>query len=133
MTDKEFAEAFENGLIPKEQFKHADHLRLDWYYGTTAGFEEGSRKVAAGIKAFAERNNLGGLYHETITMFWLSEIYQAIPTCPAGTFAEFAEKNPWLREKTYISSFYSAELLHAEKARKDCVQPDVPARRRPAR
>jgi N-formylglutamate deformylase len=129
MTDQEFATAFENGHIPKEEFRHVDHLRLAWHYGTVAGFEDAARKVAAGIKRFAERNNLGGLYHETITMFWVSEIYRVIPSCPAASFAEFAEKNPWLKDKNYIFSFYSEQVLYSEKARKEWVAPDIKERK----
>jgi len=124
MTDEEFLKAFENGEIEAAQFRHPDHLRLAWCYARYLPFQEGAQKVAEGIKQFAARNNAGGLYHETITMFWVSEIYKAVPFCPAPSFIRFVEKNPWLRDKTYINRFYSEELLKTDQAKREWVNPD---------
>jgi hypothetical protein len=122
MTDDAFLEAFETGILPKEDFPHGAHLRLAWICLRRDGFVRGSVRVIAGIQAFARLHGATGLYHETVTRAWLALIAGAGVEQPA-TFDAFLAGHPELRGRA-LDRHYSPETLASDAARVRFVPPD---------
>jgi hypothetical protein len=57
-------------------------------------------------------------YHETITMFYISVVADAVNKSQSGaTFEEFILKNSFLFDKNTISKYYSKDRLYCDEAR----------------
>ncbi|HET9315404.1 MAG TPA: hypothetical protein VFQ51_07420 [Vicinamibacteria bacterium] len=126
MSDDEFLAAFEACTLPKEEFSHRQHVRLAWLYLGRNEFVDASRLVADGIKRFAARYGVTGLYHETITQAWLRLIADGRKRTLVGadTFAGFMEANPTLSTKGALDPYYAPETLKTDEARARFVAPD---------
>jgi hypothetical protein len=127
MTDHEFLTAFETGdyhLLAG--FPHAAHIRLAWLYLRDRGWDEGTRKIREGIQKLAIAHGATRKYHETVTLFWAHVVNIHIVDNPhIADFAQFAERNPRLFDKSLINLHYSPETLWSENARRDWVEPDL--------
>jgi hypothetical protein len=123
MSDQEFLAAFEEGRL--DSFRHIDHIRMAWIYLSTSDFERATVCITSGIRSFAAIKNATGLYHETITLFWIYAVAGAIDQKPADSFAEFISWNPELTRKDYLFDFYSKELVMSDAARGAWVLPDL--------
>jgi hypothetical protein len=125
VSDEQFLAAFEACTLPKEDFPHREHVRLAWLYLGRHDFADASRRVVDGIKRFAARHDVPGLYHETITRAWLRLIADARRRVPgAGSFAAFLEANPQLAAKGALDAYYDPETLKSGEARASYVAPD---------
>lgn len=122
MNDQAFLAAFENGTL--HPFQHRDHIRIAWLYLRRDGWEKGYEHIGKGIRHFAATHGATRKYHETITRFWATAVYQAL--CDSGDdFSTFEAHHPYLFDKDYIRQYYSVILLSAEKARQEWVEPDL--------
>lgn len=132
-TDQEFCEAFESQRIPKEWFRHREHIRVAWIYTTRYPEEAAVSRMAHGIRAFAKHYGVEGKYHHTITLAWMLLVRQAVDASPmAADFASFAAANPRLLNVSLLADYYSAELLQSDVARAEWVEPDRCPLPRPA-
>jgi hypothetical protein len=123
MSDQDFLAAFEDGRL--DSFKHIDHIRMAWIYLVAYDFERAMQFITSGIKNFAAIKNVTGLYHQTITLFWVYMVAGAVDQTPATDFAEFISRNPQLTRKDYLFEFYSKELVTSDAARKAWISPDL--------
>lgn len=123
MSDQEFIASFEQGRL--EQFRHRDHIRMAWIYLTSQGYPQAVEAITSGIRAFAASKNATGLYHETITLFWIYSVAEAIEITTAETFEEFISHNENLTRKEYLFEFYTRELVMSAEARSTWVPPDL--------
>jgi hypothetical protein len=123
MSDQEFLAAFEDGRL--DSFKHIDHIRMAWIYLVAYDFERAMQFITSGIKNFATIKNATGLYHQTITLFWVYMVAEAVDQTRANDFAEFISRNPHLTRKDYLFEFYSKELVMSDAARKAWISPDL--------
>ena len=131
-TEKELlnvVEAFENGTIAREDWGHAEHLIVAFFYALDNDFETALGKMRAGIfnllKAFEVDLTKEMPYHETMTVFWIRTVfdfsnsengYSIVEAC-----AEMIEKF----DKNYPLKFYSHEFLFSDEARKKYLEPDM--------
>lgn len=125
MTDDAFLAAFEGGSLAKEAFHHREHVRLAWLCLGRHGLAGGSERFIAGLRAFASRHGVPGLYHETITRTWIRLVWAALGATSHGGFDDFLARHPSLLDKDHLRAFYSAERLAAEEARRAFVAPDL--------
>jgi len=126
MTDDDFLSAFEGGTLPKDAFHHREHVRLAWLCLGRQGLPAGSERFIAGLRAFAARHGVSGLYHETITRGFLHLVWVALGGSGNGRgFDDFVARHPALLDKERLRAFYSAERLASEAARRDFVVPDL--------
>ncbi|MFN8371722.1 MAG: hypothetical protein U0694_02435 [Anaerolineae bacterium] len=124
MNDHEFLHAFESGHL--HTFPHRDHIRMAWLYLRTCDENTALRKVRQGIRQLAAALGASGKYHETLTVFWVKAVRNAM-TADAADFAAFEAKHPELFDAGYVKQFYSDGLLWSEAARQSWVEPDVKA------
>jgi len=107
VDDREFARAFENGLVGPSEFHHASHLRLALaYLAETASVDEATERMAAALRRFAAAAGHAEKYHHTLTVFWMRAVAQ-------------------LLDKDLPRRHYSAERLASEAARQSWVEPDL--------
>jgi hypothetical protein len=126
MTDGDFLAAFEGGTLPKDAFHHREHIRLAWLCLGREGLSAGSERFSAGLRAFAARHGVSGLYHETITRGWIHLVWVALGASRnGGGFDDFVARHPQLLDKERLRAFYSAERLASEEARRSFLVPDL--------
>jgi hypothetical protein len=126
MTDEELVAAFESTALPADQFTHAAHVRVAWWYvAHTTSFPDALLRFATALRRFADAKGATGKYHETVTVAWMLIIADRVSAHPASDWTEFAAMHPDLFEKaSVLGKYYRAETLASERARRGFVLPD---------
>jgi hypothetical protein len=123
--DEDFLAAFEAGRIGKGDFHHRDHVRLAFLYLRGHGPAEGAQRMREGIRSFAAANGVPGLYHETLTTFWVRAVQAARRADPAAPdFETFARRHPELLDKDLVRRHYREGTIESERARMQWIEPD---------
>jgi hypothetical protein len=134
MTDEELVQAFEAATLPADQFPHATHVRVAWWYLKRYPLGEALTRFTAALKHFAARHGVTGLYHETITVAYVLLIAERLGTSRGLSWAEFRAAHPELlaRRPAILDRYYDPQTLQSPRARHGFVMPDrvypVPAR-----
>ena len=124
-TDEAFLAAFEAGAIPKADFHHREHVRLAWLYLRRHGPADAIQRMREGIRRFAASHDVPGLYHETLTTFWVLAVEEAHRADPeALDFESFARRHPELLDKDLVRRYYREGTIDSEKARTEWIEPD---------
>src|SRR5438309_305902 len=77
MSDAEIltlVDRLERCLLGKEAFHHRDHLAVVVVYLYSADIETAMDRMRSSLKRFAAHHGVTGLYHETLTRFWLRQV-----------------------------------------------------------
>lgn len=80
--DRAFLTRFRSGRMPKQEFHHAEHVRLAWLLLAEAPLLQALLDFRALLKAFAARHGADGLYNETITCFYMLLIREHMDRLP---------------------------------------------------
>ena len=126
MTDAEIltlADRLERCLLAKDEFNHRDHLTVAVVYLYGAGFETAAERMRASLKRFAAHHGVGGLYHETLTRFWLQQVEMRLDRrlCLVDSVRKIQGQ---LNQKDLCFEYYSRERIQSQEAREAWVQPD---------
>lgn len=130
MNDRDFVAAFEACTLPNGDFHHRDHVRLAWIYLNELPPAAALARFTKSLKRFAQAQSADGLYHETITWAYLLLIHERMARRVSGeaadTFEGFAAAHPDLLtwKPSILESYYQAETLGSELARRVFVMPD---------
>lgn len=121
---------FENGTILREDWRHAEHLTVAFYYASHHDFETALGKMRGGIfnllNAFGVDLSKEMPYHETLTVFWMQTIFDVIESQKEKSFIETANKVLEVGgDKDLPLKFYSRELLFSDEARKNYFAADL--------
>lgn len=124
----ELLERFEDLSLPAERFRHEDHLRLAWHITGQFTLNESIERFVSGLKRFAAHNGAPGLYHETVTLFYLYEIYarrHRLP--PTQTWEDFRSHNAdlFVSHREFIARHYPEELLSTAAAKSHFIPPSL--------
>jgi hypothetical protein len=113
----------ERCLLTKEQFHHRDHLTVAVVYLYASDLELALGRMRNTLKRFAEHHGLSGLYHETLTRFWLQQVDLRIDRnqCLAESVRRIQEQ---LNDKNLVFEYYSSERIESQEAREKWVHPD---------
>ena len=68
----------ERCLLAKEEFHHRDDLAVAVVYLYASDLEDNNRSHAQQFERFAAHHGVTGLYHETLTRFWLIQVEQRL-------------------------------------------------------
>ncbi|HEX2115425.1 MAG TPA: hypothetical protein VHM01_13545 [Alphaproteobacteria bacterium] len=118
MTDAEFIAALENCSLPSSEFHHAAHVRAAYIYLRGGGFVEAIARMSAMVQRYAAGHGKAGLYHETVTVAFLSLINERLHRCgDAGCWSAFAAENPDLLDGRILHRYYRPETLKTQVAR----------------
>jgi hypothetical protein len=126
MTDEQLVAAFEACELSGEEFSHAAHVRVAWWYLRTHGFDEALQRFRTTLLRFAASQGATGKYHETITVAYMALIADRLRATPELPWPEFVERHPDLLARTpsILAGYYSDEALRSERARREFVAPD---------
>lgn len=125
MTD-DLIRRFEDGTLAPAEFHHRDHVRLAWLYLEEEPPLKALARFTEGLKHFASRHGLEGLYHETITWAYLLLIHERRARTHGKTWEEFEAGNADLLtwKPSVLDRYYRAETLASDLARRVFVMPD---------
>ena len=133
MTDDDFLAALESCCIDPAAFNHEGHLRAGFLYLQRHDFADALGGMRRAIRTFAASIGKDGLYHETITMAFMTLINERLAAEPAIAWQEFASRHRDLFDGTALSQHYSRERLKHPLARTAFLLPDrAPQRDRAA-
>ena len=117
---------FLSGEQDPASFHHADHVRVAFELLQRRPFLRAAQIYVRQVQRLAERAGNAQVYHETVTIAFLSAINERMSAHPGGTFESFARENPELMEKSALSRWYSKEQLASPLARQTFVLPSPP-------
>ncbi len=121
---------FEAATIPRDKWKHAEHLIVALYYVSHYDVERAIEKMRSGILNLLANGFKVDLskempYHETITVFWIRTVaafHASSNGKPIGEkIAEMVERF----NNDYLLSFYSRERLFSDEARARFIESDL--------
>jgi hypothetical protein len=127
MTDAEIltlVDRLERCLLGKEKFHHRDHLAVAVVYLYSADIETSMDRMRASLKRFAAHHGVSGLYHETLTRFWLLQVDQRLDLglCMRDSVKNIQEQ---LSDKNLAFEYYSRERIDSKEAREKWIEPDL--------
>jgi hypothetical protein len=113
----------ERCLLDKTEFHHRDHLAVAAMYLYSSDFESALDRMRATLKRFAAHHQVSGLYHETLTRFWLQQVEASLDRklCLAESVRKVQEQ---LGDKNLAFEYYSRELINSQEAKQKWVPPD---------
>jgi len=76
------------------------------------------------LKRFAGHHHVSGLYHETLTRFWLRQVEAKLDRrlCLAASVNQIQEQ---LGDKNLAFDYYSRERIDSKEARETWLEPDL--------
>ena len=127
MTDDDFADAFETGNLLPAEFDHRAHLRAAFCLVHRRPFLEACIAMRDGVRDIARRAGRPGLYHETITVAFMSIVAQRVADRPDIAWNDFVAAHPDLTERALLARWYTRAALESDPARARFVMPDAPS------
>jgi hypothetical protein len=125
MTDDQFIEDFESGRLTAEEFDHAAHIRAAVCYLSRHPFLEACIAMRDGLQSFARRIGKPGLYHETITIAFMSLVSERMGRNAGLSWADFTARNLDLLDKNLLARYYRPETLASPLSRSRFLLSDV--------
>ncbi len=123
-----FLIAFENGTYPAAQWKHAEHLALAACYLYAMPMEAATDRARDRIRAYNEaqggQNTEDAGYHETLTVFWLTLIDDALDRSLPRAAAARAIVERFASRRDIFCEYYSFDVLKSHEARARWIPPD---------
>src|ERR1051326_192311 len=125
MSDAEIltlVDRLERCLLAKEEFHHRDHLAVAVVYLYSADMEAAMDRMRASLKRFAAHHGVTGLYHETLTRFWLRQVEMRLDRglCLRDSVSSIQEQ---LSDKNLAFESYSRERVDSRDAREKGIEP----------
>ncbi|HST50743.1 MAG TPA: hypothetical protein VLJ61_01940 [Pyrinomonadaceae bacterium] len=119
---------FESCEFAPTQFKHREHLTVALCYLLRLSDEEALGRMRQSLFRFVEAHGINpGLYHETLTLFWLKRVRAFIESeGERRTLAELA--NALVEacgDSRLIYEYYSKALVDSDDAKKGWAGPDL--------
>lgn len=114
----------ERCLLGKEEFHHRDHLAVAVVYLYSADIETAMDRMRASLKRFAAHHGVNGLYHETLTRFWLRQVETLLDRglCLRDSASNIQEQ---LSDKNLAFEYYSRERINSQEAKEKWLKPDL--------
>ncbi len=127
MTDAEIltlVDRLERCLLAKEEFHHRDHLAVSVVYLYAADFDTALDRMRSSLKRFAGHHHVTGLYHETLTRFWLQQVDMRLDRqlCLAESVRSIQAQ---LNDKNLAFEYYSRERINSKEAKERWLPPDL--------
>jgi hypothetical protein len=127
MTDAEIltlVDRLERCLLEKNELRHRDHLAVAVVYLYPGDFASAMDSMRASLTRFAAHHGVTGLYHETLTRFWLRQVELRLDRsrCLRESVQEIQQQ---LADKDLPWAFYSKEALNSPAAKSQWMEPDL--------
>ena len=126
----ELVRAFEEAAIPREDWKHAEHLAVGLYYVLNNDKAAALTKMRGGImnllvNGFGLDTSKEMPYHETLTVFWIEAIAKFAAENESVSLLDKTNLLIATHDKDMPFRFYSKDHLFSKKARAEFVEPDL--------
>lgn len=127
MTDAEIltlVDRLERCLLAKEEFHHRDHLTVAVAYLYASDLEAAMDRMRSSLKRFATHHGVTGLYHETLTRFWLQQVEKCLDrrVCLSESVKKVKER---LNDKNLAFEYYSRARIESQEAKHRWLKPDL--------
>ncbi len=127
MTDAEIltlVDRLERCLLAKEAFHHRDHLTVAVVYLYASDRETSMDRMRSSLKRFAAHHGVTGLYHETLTRFWLQQVEMRLDRglCLRDSVTNIQEQ---LNDKNLAFEYYSRARIDSQDAREKWIEPNL--------
>jgi hypothetical protein len=117
MTDAEFLAAFESATLSPQSFDHRGHLRVACLYLADRPFLEACIAMRDGLRRFAASIGKAGLYHETITVAFMSIVAERMAADPGAGWEALLGRHPELCDRGLLARYIEPGVLASEGAR----------------
>lgn len=115
-----------NHSLTNEEFRHAQHMELAYYYLVRHEYDVAVHLIALSIRDFAAFHGHAQKFHMTLTVCWARFVAAAMNAQnPIPPFAQILVLHPQLLNKELPTHYYSKPLLLSQAARDAFVEPDV--------
>lgn len=128
MTDSELLERFEAATLSGDEFPHREHVRVAWLYLRDRPLLEVLDRFPRHLRALAEALGAHGLYHETVTWFFLMLVHDRIARSgTGGDWRAFEKGNRDLFDpsSTILERHYKKETWQSALAKERFLIPDA--------
>lgn len=126
MTDS-MLDAFLEGRLELGRFRRIDHVQIGFELLKQHDFPTAAMLFCKTLKQMTLQAGVGDVYHETISIAFLSLIGERLALNPVLDFTTFADAHPDLFNKSVLAHWYSPERLRSDVARRTFVLPEVRA------
>lgn len=131
MTCEQLIAALEACAIAPADFTHRAHMQVGFAYLRRDGYAGALTAMPNTLRRFAAHHGKHGLYHETVTVAFLTLIHERMAAdliaqrCDVHDldWESFAERHPDLFTPDLLGRYYSRDTLRSELARRCFVLP----------
>jgi hypothetical protein len=117
MDDDQFEQQVRGGQFPLNEFTHRAHLRFAFLLLRRLPFLEACITMRDTLKTFGTRAGKPGLYHETITIAFMSVVAERLAAGDEVDCDAFLAANPDLSDRRLLRRYYPPDLLASARAR----------------
>ncbi len=117
-------DSFVRSEADPSNFPHEQHVYMGFELLRRYEFSEAAHVYCRALRAMTQRAGKPQVFHQTITIAFLSLIAERMHTCNPADFPDFAAQNPDLLDKSVLSRWYRPERLATDLARRTFVLPD---------
>jgi hypothetical protein len=119
-------EGFERATIPASEFTHVAHIAVALSYLNELPADKALAQMRKNIRAFAAHHGVSGLYHETLTTFWMKLLDHVAANADVdlplwqrinSIVAKWGTSAP-------VKAHYSPEVIQSKTAREKWIPPD---------
>lgn len=129
-SDEEVSEVvrkFESCEVAPDEFKHRLHLTVALVYLLDSTYAEALERMRRSLRRFVEHHKLSGVYHETLTVFWMRRVLAFVEQSdrtrgPATLANELAEA---CADSRLAFDYYTKARLESDKARAYWLDSDL--------
>lgn len=127
ISDIEFENQFEEGVLDEALFTHEAHLRLAWIHITKYGITKAVNNIRFQIRNYTKILGEEDIYNETLTVASLYIVESYIQNSQSKDFSGFIKEFPELKSnfKELIQKHYSFDVFSSIKAKKEFIEPDA--------
>jgi hypothetical protein len=118
-------DAFLERRVELANFRHADHLQVGFELLKRNDFPTAAMLFSQALKQMTAKAGKEAVYHETISLAFLSLIAERSALNPDLDFDAFKVANPDLLDKSVLGHWYSKERLRTDLARRTFVLPEM--------
>ena len=128
--DKEVFEVlrrFESCEYAPDDFKHRLHLTVALVYLRDSSYADALERMRQGLRRFVAHHKLSGVYHETLTVFWMRRVRAFLEQSDGGRgLARLAnELSVACADSRVVFDYYTKARLDSDKARAYWLDSDL--------
>jgi hypothetical protein len=130
VTDEDVLEVvrkFESCEYAPDDFGHKLHLTVALVYLLDSPYAEALERMRQGLRRFVARHKLSGVYHETLTVFWVRRVQAFVGQSDKsrGLTRLANELSDACANSRLVFDYYTKERIDSDKARAYWLDPDL--------